>query len=123
MGVGNMQVSPNSLIVVDDDVATAFMIEEILKELGWLVDGVVHTEPDAFNLLNTTNPKLALLDINLGTTTSLGVATSCRDRGIPVVIMTAYTSRDLPPQLGDAPVLAKPFSPGALHRTLQRALR
>ena len=111
-----------NLIVVEDEPIIAMMIEDLAQELGWTVEGSAHTEAEAFSLLDKCRPQLALLDINLGLTTSLAVASSCRDRHIPVVFMTGYTARDVPSQCGDAPVLAKPFSPDDLGRALERAL-
>lgn len=118
-----MQNAAQSLIVVEDEPIISIMIEELVQELGWTVNGSAHTEADAFSLLGACTPRLALLDINLGLTTSLAVAASCRDRHIPIVFMTGYTARDVPSQCGDDPVLAKPFSPDALDQALRRALR
>jgi CheY-like chemotaxis protein len=82
----------------------------------------VPARKDAFTILAACNPKLAILDINLGLTTSLAVASECRERHIPVVFMTGYTAKDVPLQCGDAPVLAKPFSPQELALAMLRAL-
>jgi CheY-like chemotaxis protein len=117
-----MQHVKQNLIVVEDEPIIAMMIEDLAQELGWTVEGSAHTEAEAFGLLNSCSPQLALLDINLGLTTSLAVASSCRDRRIPVVFMTGYCARDVPIQCGDAPILAKPFSPDDLERALRRAL-
>jgi CheY-like chemotaxis protein len=119
----NMHNAAQSLIVVEDEPIISIMIEELVQELGWTVDGSAQSEAAAFDLLGTCSPQLALLDINLGLTTSLAVAASCRDRHIPIVFMTGYTASDIPDQCGDDPVLAKPFSPDALDRALRRALQ
>lgn len=111
-----------SLIVVEDEPLIAIMIEELAQELGWAVDGTAYSEADAFCLLDRCSPSLALLDINLGSSTSLAVAATCRDQHIPVVFMTGYTAKDIPPQCGSAPVLAKPFSRDDLERAFARAL-
>jgi CheY-like chemotaxis protein len=117
-----MQAIDQSLIIVEDEPLISMMIGEIAEDLGWSVDGRAHCEADAFTLLSKSNPDLALLDINLGLTTSLAVAASCWERGIPVVFVTGYTARDVPPLCGDAPVLAKPFSPVDLDNALRRAM-
>jgi CheY-like chemotaxis protein len=117
-----MRIIEQNLIVVEDEPLIAMMIEELLAELGWTVDGSAHSEAEAFILLDRCSPKLALLDINLGLTTSLAVAASCRERHIPVVFMTGYSIQDVPRQRGDAPVLSKPFSPEDLKRALKWAI-
>lgn len=98
------------------------MIEETVQDMGWTADGSARTEADAFALLDKCHPGLALLDIHLGLTTSLAVAATCRDRHIPIVFMTAYTAREIPPLCGDTPILAKPFSPEDLERAIGRAM-
>ncbi|MDB5623307.1 MAG: response regulator [Devosia sp.] len=110
------------LMIVEDEPLIAMMIEEMADEIGWPVGGCLHTEADAFTYLNAHRPALAVLDINLGLTTSLGIAAACHDRKIPVVFTTGYTAADVPPQCGNAPVLAKPFSTEELARAIQRGL-
>jgi len=117
-----MHQLPQSLIVIDDEPILATMISDLVSELGWTVDGSAHSEADGFKVLAGCHPGLALLDINLGLTTSLAIAATCRDRNIPIVFMTGYTARDVPSQCGDAPILTKPFSEGELQRAIERAL-
>ena len=122
VGGTNMQAIDQSLIIVEDEPLISMMVGEIAEDLGWKVDGSAQTEADAFALLNRSVPSLALLDINLGLTTSLAVAASCRDRGIPVVFITGYSAKEVSPLCGGAPVLAKPFSPEDLDQALRRAM-
>lgn len=117
-----MHQTSRHLIVVEDEPLLAMMIEDIVQDLGWTVDGSAHTEAEAFTVLARCAPTLALLDINLGLTTSLAVACTCRDRHIAVVFMTGYTARDVPLQCGDAPILTKPFSTDDLQQAIKRAI-
>jgi CheY-like chemotaxis protein len=111
----------HSLLIVEDEPLISMMIEEMVDELGWTVVGSAHNEANAFQLLNGSRPHVALLDINLGLTTSLAVASTCKDRGIFVIFTTGYTARDVPRQCGNAPILAKPFSTQELEQALARA--
>ena len=115
--------NPAAIMIVEDEPLIAMMIEEMANDLGWAVGACLHTEADAFAFLNAHNPCIAVLDINLGLTTSLAVAAACRDRDIPVVFTTGYTASDIPPQCGNAPVLAKPFSTDELALALRRGLQ
>jgi CheY-like chemotaxis protein len=117
-----MHQTSKNLIVVEDEPLLAMLIEDIVQDLGWTVDGSAHTEADAFIVLAGCTPTLALLDINLGLTTSLAIASTCRDRHIPIVFMTGYTARDVPLQCGDAPILTKPFSTDDLQQAIRRAM-
>jgi CheY-like chemotaxis protein len=111
----------HSLLIVEDEPLISMMLEQMVGDLGWTVVGSAHTEANAFELLNHSQPQVALLDINLGLTTSLAVASTCKDRGIFVIFTTGYTARDVPSQCGNAPILAKPFTPDDLAQALKRA--
>jgi CheY-like chemotaxis protein len=117
-----MHRTSKNLIVVEDEPLLAMMIENLVKDLGWTVEGSAYTEADAFIVLAECSPSLALLDINLELTTSLAVASACRDRHIPIVFMTGYTARDVPLQCGNAPILTKPFSTHDLQQAIGRAI-
>lgn len=122
VGGNAMQKDPQNLIVVEDEPLIAIMLMDLLEDLGWTVDGSAYTADEAFSLLAECNPKLAILDINLGQTTSLEVASMCRERGIPILFVTGYTAQDVPLECGNAPILPKPFSAENLRRAIQRAL-
>lgn len=115
-----MDGTNKTIIVVEDELLIAMMIEEMLEEIGWLSVSRAHNERDALALLETSKPDAALLDVNLGVTTSMGVAAVCRKLGIPVAFVTGFVARDLPPECGDAPVLPKPFSLDELSQVLAR---
>ena len=110
----------HSLLIVEDEPLISMMIEEMAGDIGWTVVGSAYSEANAFELLNRSKPHVALLDINLGLTTSLAVASTCRERGISVIFTTGYTAQDVPSQCGNAPVLAKPFSFEDLQQALEK---
>lgn len=111
------------LMIVEDEPLIAMMIEDMADEIGWTVQASLHSEAEAFVFLNANQPSLAVLDINLGMTTSLGLAAACHDRNIPVVFTTGYAAADIPTQCGDTPVLAKPFSTDELARAIKQGLQ
>ncbi len=116
-----MSQSDKSLIIVEDEPVISILVQEFASDLGWRVEGCAATEADALSLLAGCSPRIALLDINLGGDDGLEVAQSCRARGIAVVLMTGYAAPDLPPSLGDPPLLSKPFSVEELAGALSRA--
>lgn len=116
-----MLQTTRNLILVEDEPLLAMMLGQTVQELGWIIDGTAYTEAGALDLLSKCHPKLALLDLHLGATTSLAIASACRDRHIPVVFMTGYSAGDIPPQCGDAPIVSKPFSSDELERAIARA--
>lgn len=117
-----MSISPGSIIVVEDEPLISIMIEDMACELGWRVDGTAQTEAETFELLRHQRPTIAILDINLGGTTSFAVAAACRGQGIPVVFTTGYLAVDLPPECAGSPVLSKPFSIEEFASALQQSM-
>lgn len=117
-----METIDHGLIIVEDEPFISIMIEEMAHELGWLVIGSAQNEADALRLLSQCQPRVALLDINLGQATSLAVASLCRSRDISIVFTTGYSPCDVPSHCGDAPILSKPFSTDQLEKSLARAL-
>jgi len=115
-----MDGTNKTIIVVEDELLVAMMIEEMLEEVGWRSIGKAQNENEALALLKLARPDAALLDVNLGSTTSLSVAAACRALNIPVAFVTGFIARDLPPECGNAPILPKPFSLVELSQTLAR---
>ena len=111
------------LMIVEDEPLIAMMIEDMAGEIGWTVQASLHSEAEAVAFLSANQRMLAVLDINLGMTTSLGLAAACHDRNIPVVFTTGYAAADIPTQCGDAPVLAKPFSTDELAQAIKQGLQ
>jgi two-component SAPR family response regulator len=112
------------MIIVEDEAIISLMIESLADDLGWAVGGTASNEAEAKLLLECCMPSVAVLDINLGaSSTSLSVAAICRERGVPVLFITAYTAAPLPAACGDAPILAKPFSTEDFEAALGRCVR
>jgi DNA-binding response OmpR family regulator len=109
-----------SMLIVEDDATVSLLIEMFAAELGWQVAGVAYTVAQAFNLLERLSPSIAVLDIELGRATSVGVAAACRLRGVPVLFVTGLTAQDVPRECGNDPVLPKPFSENEFERALSR---
>jgi CheY-like chemotaxis protein len=115
-------VGSGSMVIVEDEPVIALMIEAMATDLGWSVAWTAHNEPSAFDLLESSTPTIAVLDINLGLTTSFALAAACHDRGIPILFITGYTATKIPDRCGNDPILAKPFSPEDFQIALGRCL-
>jgi CheY-like chemotaxis protein len=113
----------SSVLVVEDEPLISIMVEDMLHDMGLRVTGIAQTEQAALDLLRSDRPSVALLDVNLGSSDSLMVASACRAAQIPVIFTTGYTANDLPEGCQDTPVLAKPFSPEELEEVVMRVLR
>jgi DNA-binding response OmpR family regulator len=108
------------LIVIEDEPLIALLLEDVAREAGWQVLGAAASECEAFDLLRSTTPTAAILDISLGPRNSFAVAAACRDRGVGVVFVTGYGLDEVRHLCGDAPILAKPFTEQELRTALGR---
>jgi CheY-like chemotaxis protein len=61
-----------------------------------------------------------VLDVNLGHETAEPIAERLRARGTPFVVLTGYSTDQLPSGFHGAPVLSKPTFPAILLDALQQ---
>lgn len=112
-----------TVIVVEDEPFIALDLEQELTRLGCTVLGVAHTEEQAFDLLAAKDPDLAILDVQLGTETSFGIAAFCHDKDIPVIFSSAYDLGHLRHLSDGHPFLTKPVSAEALAAAVRESIR
>ena len=114
------------VLVVEDQFVIALDAEQLLKENGASEVSIAATPTEAERILSSTRPHVAVLDVNLGRTTSLGVAERLLAVGIPFIFATGYgDSRMIPDKFRDVPVVRKPYSArvllGAVDAVLNRS--
>lgn len=97
-------------MVVEDEAIVAMMMEEYLSMLGCEIVAVAARLEPAKEKARTVMIDVAMLDINLAGQNSYPVADILRSRGIPFIFATGYGSANLPQELKNSIVLAKPFS-------------
>lgn len=107
-----------SLLVVEDDYMLASDLTRQLTEAGAAVLGPAATESQALDILQTTRPDAAVLDLNLRGEVSWAIADTLLQRGIPFVFASAYDCAILPPRFANIPFVEKPCT----HRALMIAL-
>lgn len=89
-----MDASP-SVMVVDDDTALAEVLVQYLRVIGFEAVGIdVTNAPQMANTINAQDPRVVLLDINLGHVTGFEVAQQLRALGYTGVVV-AVTGEDL----------------------------
>jgi len=84
------------ILVVEDDGASARLIEMTLKSLGYAVPAVISSGEEAINKAGEVHPDLVLMDIHLkGDMDGVQAAEEiCARYNIPVVYLTAYADND-----------------------------
>jgi len=103
-----MGVRGARLILVEDEALLALDLQDMLEDMGCLVVGTAGRLDEAL-LLAETDFDLALLDMNLAGARIDPVAGRIAARGKPIIFVTGYGQRTLPPGIV-APVIDKPYS-------------
>jgi CheY-like chemotaxis protein len=112
------------VLVVEDEFLIAMDLEAMLKEHGWRVLGPAATVAEALGLLEDgKTPAVALLDVNLRGETVVPVAEVLSERGVPIVLASAYDrAGSIADVLADAPNVGKPAQERHLLAALKRAV-
>ncbi len=119
----NAPLSGRRVLVVEDELMIAMLVEEMLTELGYAVIGPAHALDTALDLARTDPaPDVALLDVNLAGEPVFAVADALRQKGVPAIFSTGYGDVALREVDRGAPILQKPFLAGDLARALTQAL-
>jgi response regulator NasT len=100
------------VFIADDESIIRLDLKEILESAGYDVVGEAARGDDAVQMIRELNPDLALLDIKMPGLDGIEVAQRIRDLPTTVVLLTAFSQRDLIESARDAGVVAylvKPF--------------
>ena len=101
------------ILIADDEPLIRMNLRETLEEQGYLVVGDVGDGQSAVNLTRQVRPDLVLLDIKMPQVDGLTAAKQITSEGLaPVLLLTAYSSRELVEQAREAGVrgyLIKPI--------------
>ena len=109
---------PPRILIIEDELLIALMIEEMCREAGYRVSGVAHTVKMVRDELAKRNFDAVLLDISVGGKRNPESADRLVAKGIPFAFVTGYDYL-VEPRHEKIPVLQKPFSPVQLRALLQ----
>ncbi len=98
------------ILVVEDDILIAMLIEEILQDLGCAVVGPVATLDDALRLAGDEALDAAVLDVTIRGGQIYPAAERLLARGIPFILASGYGNWALPEAFRNMPRLTKPFT-------------
>lgn len=107
------------ILVVEDEVAIAMLLEDMLLDLGGEVVGPAGRIQQALGMAETESFDVAILDVNVSGQPIYPVVEVLQRRGIPFVFSTGYGSAGIDAAWRDRPVLQKPFSQDELERVLK----
>jgi response regulator RpfG family c-di-GMP phosphodiesterase len=98
------------VLIVEDQMLIAEILEECLNELGCQVVGPTGSVDGALKLTNANNIDVAILDVNLGPEMVYPVAEELETRNVPFAFTTGYGDRSMPERWRTKPRLAKPYN-------------
>jgi two-component system, response regulator PdtaR len=120
-------MSPECLMLVEDEVVIRQYLQSYLQGLGYQVGAVASSGKVAIKLALEVTPVLILMDINLpGEMNGIEVAKHLRtNSGIPTIFLTAHADADTLSRAKEAEpfgYLVKPVEPLELRATIEMAL-
>ena len=116
-------VAGKRILVVEDEMVVAMLIEDILTDAGATVVGPAARVARALDLLGEEAVvDAALLDVNLAGEMTTPVAEELRRRGIPFAFATGYGAAGVPEGFAGQPLLQKPFQERDLQEVMTRVL-
>ncbi len=106
------------ILLVEDEILIACMLEDMLADLGCVVVGPAARVAQALALIDADVIDAAVLDLCLNQELSYPVADALTARGIPFLFSTGYDRSRIRDGYGSLPMLQKPFHERELARVL-----
>jgi two-component system, response regulator PdtaR len=118
------QEKASRILIVEDDFLIAMELESLLLGYGFAVLGSVSTIERALAFIESERPDMVLLDVDLHGRRSTPVAAALRACGVPFVLVTGCSRKQLgEPELQGVPLVGKPVAGDALSRALTGTIR
>lgn len=118
--------APARVVIAEDEVIIRLDLKEMLEGAGYEVVGETGRGDEAVTLVDRHRPELAILDIKMPGMDGVTVAQRITSRHrVAVLILTAFSQRDLIESARDAGVaayLVKPFRRGELLPAIEQVL-
>jgi response regulator NasT len=117
---------PVRVVIAEDEALIRLDLKEMLEEEGYEVAGEAADGAEAVELAGRLRPDLAIFDIKMPVLDGISAAEQiAADRLCPVVILTAFSQRELVERARDAGAMAylvKPFTKADLVPTIEIAV-
>ena len=118
----NSPLSGRRVLVVEDEMIVAWLLEDMLADFGCVVVGPAARVEQALAVIDAEAIDAAVLDLNLNGQKSYPVADALAARGVPFVFSTGYDKGSLLDGYRSFPVLQKPYHRAELGDTLAKLL-
>jgi CheY-like chemotaxis protein len=116
------ELSNRKVLVVEDEMMIAMLIEDMLDEFGCRLVGPATSVPRALDLIGKEQVDVAVLDLNLDGHDTYAIADALQQKNIPFIFATGYGSAGVRAEYATRPILQKPFQAKDLEFALVQAL-
>src|ERR687891_611868 len=117
---------PRRVLVAEDEALIRLDLAEMLREEGYEVVGEAGDGQEAVDLAESLRPDLVIMDVKMPRRDGIDAASEIASKRIaPIVILTAFSQRDLVERARDAGAMAylvKPFSITDLVPAIEMAM-
>jgi CheY-like chemotaxis protein len=120
--LNKQELSNRKVLVVEDEMMIAMLIEDMLDELGCKLVGPANSVPRALELIGSEPIEVAILDLNLDGKDTYAIAAALQESKVPFIFATGYGHTGVSPEYGNRPILQKPFQLKDLEKALAEIL-
>ena len=106
------------IFIAEDDAIVGLDLAAALRSVGATVIGPMSTLEESLQFASSGDFDVAILDVALQGVDAYPVGEAIRQRGIPFVLATGQTRKNIPDDFQDVPHWLKPFSPQQMAKTL-----
>ncbi len=121
-----MSVEPRRIVIAEDEALIRLDLKEMLIECGYDVVGEAGDGESAVRLAEELRPDLVILDVKMPVLDGISAAERIAEARIaPVLMLTAFSQRELVDRARDAGAMAylvKPFQRGDLTPAIEMAV-
>jgi CheY-like chemotaxis protein len=110
------------VLIVEDEPLILLELQHMLSELGWAVTHFASDIDKAIDIAQMERFDIAILDVNVKGRTSFAVAEVLRNRNVPVVLATGYSTEIIIENYPGAIFLQKPYLKAELAEAIAKAL-
>jgi CheY-like chemotaxis protein len=116
------ELSNREVLVVEDEMMIAMLIEDMLEEFGCKLVGPATSVPRALELIANESIEIAILDLNLNGQDTYAIADALQQKNVSFIFATGYGSAGLRKEYENRPILQKPFQQKDLEIALVQTL-
>jgi DNA-binding response OmpR family regulator len=116
-----MKLAGKRAMIVEDEFLLALSLEDDLQAAGATVVGPYSTLSATLEAIGRESFDFAVLDVNLNGEMSYAAADALLDKGAPFILVSGYSSANLPARYRELRRLSKPYDTARLLETLQAA--